>query len=271
VVDNFKNTFTNFDPRFNVTVKASDRLMAYFNAAKGFRSGLINTLIGRLSGAADGITGINTVTPDSIWTYEIGAKATLLDGKLFLDSSVYTSLWKDFQVSIPTSNGLAVQANGGDARIKGIESSMTWQTPVKGLSAALSASYTDDRFKTVNPALRAAIPAFYPGGRVGGVPEWSGSIAADYNAPLAGTGLNLVGGGLLTGLGGTKNQRGYANSDTDARTELAVRAGVGRGKWEVVAYANNVFNNKTSTVALDNSDFYQPTPRTIGLRLSGGF
>ena len=54
---------------------------------------------------------------DSIWTYEIGAKAELLDRKLTLEGAVYYSDWKDVAVRIPIAttgfNGL-INSKGHD-------------------------------------------------------------------------------------------------------------------------------------------------------------
>jgi iron complex outermembrane receptor protein len=38
--------------------------------------------------------------PDSLWSYEIGAKDSLFGGRLSLDSSVYTLKWKSIQQSV---------------------------------------------------------------------------------------------------------------------------------------------------------------------------
>ena len=51
--------------------------------------------------------GIDTTptayTPDSLWSYELGAKDSLFGGRLSLDSSVYALKWKSIQQSVQTA------------------------------------------------------------------------------------------------------------------------------------------------------------------------
>ncbi len=45
-----------------------------------------------------------TFDSDSVWSYELGAKSRLLDGKLYLDGSVYRIEWKDIQANVSLPN-----------------------------------------------------------------------------------------------------------------------------------------------------------------------
>jgi hypothetical protein len=57
---------------------------------------------------------------------------------------------------------------------------------------------------------------------------------------------------------------------TDPRSEVSLRAGVRKGDWELTLFANNVTNNRRSTNVFSGL-WTAPIPRTIGLRLNGGF
>ena len=49
--------------------------------------------------------------PDSIWTYELGTKAVLLDKRMTVEAAVYHSDWKDVTVRIPIGRAVSV-SNG---------------------------------------------------------------------------------------------------------------------------------------------------------------
>jgi iron complex outermembrane receptor protein len=274
---NIRPTFNSFNPRFNIAVKPNKDLMVYFNAAKGFRSGIINTSAQTAAANLDGIKGVQIVQPDSIWTYEIGSKVTVLDHTLFIEPALYYSRWNNFQLQATTSANFAFNVNGGDAKIKGFENSITWSTPLKGLSAVVSGSYTDATFVTVSPVVSSHSPLFVPGARLPSVPKWSGNASLNYDAPLAGAGVDMIAGATVTFKDGSTDQSGARNAVTneliftDPRTELSLRAGIRKDKWELTAFVNNVTNNETSIVSLTGTGWYSPGPRTVGLRLTGGF
>jgi iron complex outermembrane receptor protein len=274
VTDRVKTTFTSFNPRFNVSVKANKDLMFYVNAAKGFRSGYLNSTTTSAGLALSGITGVQVVAPDSVWTYEVGSKATVLDGTLAFDTALYYSKWKDLQSPVTSPLGLAFQINSGDATIRGVEESVTWRTPIPGLNTVASVSYSHGVYDRVTPQI-ASFFALKAGEDLQGAPKWNGHFMLDYDTPLGNTGLNLVGGATyaytssITDGFGTKDQNGNFEF-TDPRSEVSLRAGIRKGLWQVTVFANNVANDQKSTNLISNN-WQQPIPRTIGLRLEGGF
>lgn len=264
-------TFDSFNPRVNITVKPSENLMAYLNAAKGFRSGIINLTVQTVGAQLDGLDISQIVDPDSVWTYEVGGKVTALDKRLFLEGAVYYSDWKDFQLQGASSSGLGFNINGGNGVIKGVEAGITWSTPITGLNVALSGSYVDAEFDEVDPVLAANSPLFAPGERLPAIPEWSGSLSVDYDTPLGATGLNLIAGGNYIFRDGQTDQGGVPGVFTDSREELSLRAGIRTDIWEITAFVNNLNNDLKSIASLTGTQWYSPFPRTVGLRLSANF
>ena len=120
-----------FTPKFNLTWKATPDLMLYTTWSEGFRPG--------------GINRRGTVPPyqaDYLTNAEIGWKATFLDHRLHWNGAVYDQNWKHFQYSFLGANSFTEVHNGPGARIKGLESDVTFQaTPHLALSA--SGAYTD--------------------------------------------------------------------------------------------------------------------------------
>jgi iron complex outermembrane recepter protein len=273
--------FHSFNPRFNVTVKPSDGVMFYANIAKGFRSGILNNAAQTFSASLGGITGIQIVRPDSIWTYEIGGKLELAGRSLFIEGALFKSDWNDFQLQGTSVTGLGFNVNGGNADIEGVEGSITWNPPISGFSIVANGSYVSSKFATVTPIFSGGpvppAPAFVVGSQLPGLPKWSGSIAANYTTSLGDGGLDFVGGATFIFRDGITDQGGQFDPSTgaafftDSRTELSLRAGVAADNWDVTVFMDNVTDNNRSTASLTGAGWYSPRPRTVGVRLGAGF
>jgi outer membrane receptor protein involved in Fe transport len=264
-----KPKFDSFNPRFNLTVKPNASAMIYLNVAKGYRSGLTNTPTQVQLAAIDGISGIEVVDPDSIWTSEVGAKFDMFSRSINVDVAVYQSKWNDIQLFSPTSAGISYNVNGGDATIKGVELAVTWLTPVEGLRLVASGSYTHAVFDEVNPRLRN--PIFFPGADLPNIPHWSGNVSIDYIGPIGDGEWNLVAGGVFIFKDGQTDANANPGISTDQRSELSLRAGVVKDDIEVTLFANNIYDNRESISALGGAEWSSPMPRTIGMRVVKGF
>ena len=88
------DTFYDFTPRVSLKAQINPDLMAYGSAAKGSKAGGFNTI------TAD--PGFETYDQETNWTYEIGVKQSLLDGRLQLNYNVFFIDWKDLQ--LPTAD-----------------------------------------------------------------------------------------------------------------------------------------------------------------------
>jgi outer membrane receptor protein involved in Fe transport len=100
----------------------SETSKVYFRAASGYRPGGPNVLKAN--------TDRNIVQPmfksDSLWSYELGYKADLLDRTLSLEAALYDIEWRDVQQ--PTRNGgFVFVTNAGAARVKGGELTLNWK------------------------------------------------------------------------------------------------------------------------------------------------
>ncbi len=92
-------------PKFGVSYQLDANNFLYATAAKGFRQGGVNGDVPTNLCQSD-LTALNLTTtptaytPDSLWSYELGAKDSLFGGRLSLDSSVYALKWKSIQQSV---------------------------------------------------------------------------------------------------------------------------------------------------------------------------
>jgi outer membrane receptor protein involved in Fe transport len=121
------------DPKIGVNFQVNDDNLLYVSAAKGDRIGGVNApfpLTGQCLTLLNEI-GLNGIPPtyqgDSLWSYEIGSKNRLFDGRVQLQVSGFHIDWSDVQqaVSLPpnlcpetfTSNLGKATSNGGDLQV----------------------------------------------------------------------------------------------------------------------------------------------------------
>jgi iron complex outermembrane recepter protein len=136
-------TFDSFDPRIYFQFEPTSDINVYASAAKGFRSGGFNGF------------GQPTYSPETVWTYEIGAKTTWLSHSLSLNAGIYYSDYTNYQVTslvnLPTAGGFVnITSNGGDAWIKGVEAEMEWR-PTTEWTLTLNGNWLDTKFYSVLP------------------------------------------------------------------------------------------------------------------------
>lgn len=137
-----QDSFDSVDPRFYTSFKLSTDLNLYASAAKGFRSGGFNR------GA------LPNYEPESLWSYELGLKGLVADGKLSFDVAAYYSDYSDMLrrgllfVEATTTVEL-LTSNVGNVEVKGIEGGITWR-PIDRLALSTTASFIDSEITAVN-------------------------------------------------------------------------------------------------------------------------
>jgi outer membrane receptor protein involved in Fe transport len=137
-------------PRFNVTYRATDDLMLYANAGKGFRGGGANSaaLLDRCAqNIADlGLGDVTSYESDYVWSYDVGAKGTMLDGGLAYDVGAYVIDWSGIQQSNTlVACGGSYIGNFGEARAKGVDM-MLQAVPIDDLLIDLSLGYMNSEY-----------------------------------------------------------------------------------------------------------------------------
>lgn len=155
--------------------RPSSALLLYARAASGYRPGGSRTL--PPAGVAAGLDP--TYTSDSVWSYEVGAKAKAFDGRVTLDVDLYQLDWSDIQ-NLALVEDFFVQSNAGKARVRGIETELQMQ-PVDPLTLAASFAYTDAIFTEGNDGL-----GIVAGDRLSGVARYTASLRGEYRHPIGG-------------------------------------------------------------------------------------
>ena len=153
--------------------------MAYFSVSRGFRSGGFNL------GAFFDPNELTTVDPEFLTAYELGLKATLLDGRFRANMAAFSYDYSDLQVftftqGSSTANPIVIALeNAATAQIHGFEGEFTFMPTADTVLTAgvgyLDATY-DDYISIVAGDLS--------GNRLPGAPEWNVNLAAQHDFVL---------------------------------------------------------------------------------------
>jgi len=138
--------FESWSPRVTSTFKFTPDTMVYVNVARGNKPGVIN---------ADPRFPPELLFADEeeAWSYELGTKNRLFDGRLTANAAVYFIDWTNQQITssytFPTGGTQSYISNAGKSEVKGVELEME-AALTDSLSAGLTYSYTDAEFVELN-------------------------------------------------------------------------------------------------------------------------
>ncbi|HWG67112.1 MAG TPA: TonB-dependent receptor [Rhodanobacteraceae bacterium] len=252
------------NPRYHFTKD----FMVYAKVASGYRPGGPNFVLQLGQGAP-------TFQPDKLWNYEIGEKATLLDGRATLNADVYDIHWSRIQLTV-NNGGINQIENGGSARIKGAELSAALKA-TSHLTFTASGAYTDAKLSSAVPALGLT----QSGSRLPFSAKFNVALAATYGFNV---GSQSTGQFTLSDTWVGDRTAGYKGSPiapyyqlpgyNTTNLDLAIYAPHG---IEVDAFLHNAFDKAGQISATTTTNEYDPfapvpvvlsQPRTLGVRLT---
>ncbi|MGH8033578.1 MAG: TonB-dependent receptor, partial [Lysobacterales bacterium] len=259
--------FDSTNPRFNIAYRATDDWMVYTNIAKGFRSGQVQPLISvayaLLFAGADVPLEID---PETLWSYELGTKGTMADGKVTLEVAVYYNDWKDLQVNAIVNPGqqpaISALINGGTAESTGVEFSL-FAAPISGLTLQFTGNYIDAQYTETVPGT-----PIVDGDPISQVPDWTLFGGATYQWPMT----NSLDGFIDANAQYTSKRYDPVNSaaPSDAMTLFDARFGLLWGEaWSAFIYCDNMFDEDgaINAAAFMSPIAIRPRPRSFGLTL----
>jgi len=140
---------------------------------------------------------VSSFDPESNWTYEIGAKGQMLDGRLVAELSVYYIDWSDIVVPqvvdaiVPGTSAalpISVNKNAGTAKVTGVEFTAN-ALLTDNLHVNFGASYTNSRFTNAQIDSFKEFPSFAPNGDVSGKkllrqPKWQLNFSPSYERQI---------------------------------------------------------------------------------------
>ena len=134
-------------PKFGVNWQASENAFFYASATKGYKNGGYVASATKLDGIGFG--------PETLWSYEVGAKTDWFDRRLRVNVSLFKYDYKGLQFTTLVATNVTATTNAAAAELAGMDVAFTAK-PVKGLTLTGDASflptarYTD--FKTLSAA-----------------------------------------------------------------------------------------------------------------------
>jgi outer membrane receptor protein involved in Fe transport len=221
---------------------------------------------------------------DSLWSYELGTKNTLLDRHLLIDASVYLIKWKNIQQNVELPCGFQFTANLGEAESTGFDLQTQFRLN-DALSVGATFGYTDARYtQTVfatpaAAALPGALSIVSSSDHLPGSP-WTLAIFSQLNFPLfAHNGYARVDyqyGAHQTDLIAAQDPANGGSASAvpsiPAQAYTSLRAGIRAGGLDLSVFAQNLFDTHPNlNVAVDGPNgtplFQVNTwrPRTIGV------
>jgi outer membrane receptor protein involved in Fe transport len=262
-------------PKLNLSYRASDNALVYLQVAKGFRVGGTNPQIPagpcgadlEALGFSEAPAGFD---PESIWNYEIGAKADLADRRVSLSGAAFYIDWKDLVTDQQLQCGFSFQANAGKARSKGVELSVLGR-PWNGVELGFTGALVDAELRVDVPEMQ-----WFSGDRTPNSPRVSFGTSAEYSVPVSDSAS------LFARIDHQHVGKSYTafNSLDPSYTLLPaydlvhLRTGVSFQSWELSLYARNLFDEVT-TLQAQNSIFgvneVRNRPRTIGLTVRASY
>lgn len=286
----FDQRNTRIDPLVTLAWDAADGINLYAKYATGYRAG----------GASSRSLNYRAFGPESVKSYEIGAKTELFDRLVRLNLAGYmmdrTDSQVDFNFFIPQPNGtvrntLETVNAEGVTKIKGIEADLTVR-PTDSLSFGLSYAYTDVKIpparNTVQEQLNASLtpPVTTPVFQdvyVVYTPKHAVSGSIDFETPVGGAGAaaklhldaNYSSPSFTFDNENVRNEKAFL---VNGRLSLADIPMSDNGQMLTVAlWGRNLFNeshiyrrsNANGPVLGDYANFN--APRTIGVEATVNF
>lgn len=241
--------------------------MVYARYAQGYRPGGPSIPI---PGGPPGLpTSFNS---DKTENYEVGVKATLLDGKLYVDAAAYRIDWTDIQILsavVVSGTPFVVTSNAGTARSQGFEWYVAYK-PVEGLELSIVGAHTDATLTAAAPVLGAA-----DGDELPYVAELTNTVNADYEFPVFGTASAFL--GLSWSYVGERHTDFPFHIALPSYDVFDARAGVRDGDFTVQLFAKNLGDEQAITSYSPVGGFGGTgtaglvRPRVIGIRIAKDF
>ncbi len=202
-------TFDAWTPMATLSYKPTRDTLIYASAGRGFKSGGFNGRANSTSDLTLIVGGVPTLVtrfkPETVWTYEAGAKGNFLGGRVRLSGDAFYSDYRDFQARVGGgtvgATGVFPVLNAGKLRIFGFELEAAVK-PSNALTITSSVGYLDAKYNEFNDGRRVPPTAFScnPTGNAivckpAFAPPLTLRFGADWAIPLGGATLTLGGEG----------------------------------------------------------------------------
>jgi iron complex outermembrane receptor protein len=260
--------FNSFTPKAGLNFSLAGNTFLYASASRGFKSGGFNP----------GSYQNEPFKPEQIWDYEAGAKLTLFDRRMHLNTAAFFYDYSDLQLQDVQNNNVIIR-NAAKAKVKGLELESSWLATA-ALRLDTNLTWLDAKFTEgalPDPKYPALGVQQLDGKRLPRAPQWKASVGAQYEFVLHDQGS------LALRIDYAWQDRIYFSAfNVQPLSERSYGWLKGRatytgstGRWNVAAYIDNATDEKVATNKIFNGDIIGSTvvgslapPRTYGVEFN---
>ena len=258
--------------------RPTDPVLLYASVSEGFRLGGANGSIPNALGCPEdlaelGLQNVDTSSyaSDDLVSYEGGLKADL-GSAMRLNAALYHIAFEGIQQRIQLTCGFQFVGNFGEARSQGFELEFAAQAS-QNLLFSFNVGYTDAEYtETVAGVVEEGDPLQF-------VPEWTGSLIADYTAAGAIANMDLNVRADLSYVSDSLSTVNAIPRELNAYEQLGLRVTLSNDRYRATLYAKNLTNaianlGDNRSIAAETPGrprWVVSRPRTIGFELGMNF
>ena len=185
---NVSKSWNDFSPSIKLSHHLNDETLVYAGLSTGFKAGGFQST-GDVAIAYD---------PETVSTYSLGLKTTLLEGTLRLNGEVFLNDYTDKQLSNITlidDDLVQVTSNVGEVTTQGAELEVSWLPGIEGLMLGLNVGYLDtsvDSYEKAD-ADTGVVTDIANTTELGFSPSWTTQARVAYEMGLADAGTLTLG------------------------------------------------------------------------------
>ncbi|QNA86466.1 TonB-dependent receptor [Sphingomonas sp. So64.6b] len=263
----------------SISYKLADDVLTYASYSTGYKGSGLN-----LNSAVSAGTPL-VLAPEKVRNWELGLKSQFFDRRLTLNLSGFSTNLSGLQANIvPTNGNRSYLANVGDVRSRGVEVDASLRA-TDNLTISANGSYNDATYKSyANAPCPVGVTGIcdLTGKPLFQAPKWVGNATIDYHFELANEvrPYALAQVSYRSSTFGTADAGPYSRIDSYALANFRIGAAFGKGRYDLSAWVNNVFDKKyfqnlSTTAIVGTSPFAYSgqlgTPRTAGATLRVNF
>ena len=253
-----------------------DELMIYGSYARGYKAGGFNLerVVALVTPPIPTPVTDTHFGAETVNSFELGAKATLLDKTMLVDAAIFEQKYKDFQLN--TFAGVSYSVTSiNEVESKGVDVDLTWLTPLSGLSFRGGVTYANTSITDFGATAIALFASNRENDRLSFAPLWTGTMSGTYAVPLSSS-LELrtnVGYKYSSSYNTGSNLDPHKNQGAYGLLNARIGLGSPTGSWMAEVWGQNLTNKGYYQVAIDGPlqsgqfDAFLGDPRTYGLTL----
>ncbi|WP_144097450.1 TonB-dependent receptor [Croceicoccus sediminis] len=261
---------TNWSWRAGLNYKPDSDSLVYGLVSRGFKAGVYPAIVAPFS------EQFEYVEQEKLTSYEVGAKASLLDRRLQLELAAFYYDYRNKQlytyIRVPIFGPVATATNIPKSSVKGIDFSLR-ATPIDGWTISGGVTYAKSKIRVVDPETESYDllnnQVDITGNRFNFAPDWSGVADTQYRFGASDELDGFFGGTVRFS---SKSYSDLANSSLSTIPAYAVfdvRAGIESTKgWNLSVWSRNVTNKLYLSNIVTTGDAvvrYTGMPRTVGV------